>query len=164
MSASLTLSFTNDESGLEMQFTPGDGQTCDAVARIRQGRLDLTFSFLCFGYDLAEFARELELLHARYEGTASFVNQAGNVRLGCSLVHPARGIIGVVVALEHWQAWPADFPPLPQVTELRSMMFHGFTIEQSYVPQVVARIQRFLVATGISTVHPMIADAGPMQR
>jgi hypothetical protein len=157
MPETLTVRFENDQSGLELTFTPSGIRTCDAVARIRQGGLDLRFSFYCFGFDLAEFAREMESLHVRYEGLARFVNQwnpEGSLQLELSLVHPGRGVIGVVVTLEQWIAWPSDWAPVRQQAERRALVFHGFTVEQSYLPSLISRVRQFLADTGISTARP----------
>jgi len=159
MPDTLILTFKNEESRLECRFTPGEGRTFDAVLRVQQGALDLTFSSYCFGYDLAEFAREMESFHARYEGTARFINQTADVELALSLVHPGRGIVGVVAKLEHWISWPADYAPVRQQAERRSLVLEGFTIEQSYLPSLVTQIRQFLVETGVSTIHPMIHEA-----
>jgi len=99
MPDALKLAFKNEESSLELRFTPGEGRTFDGVLRIHQGALDLSFLFSCFGYDLAEFARELETFHSRYEGVAGFSDQSGEVGLEFALIHPARGIIGITATL-----------------------------------------------------------------
>jgi hypothetical protein len=158
MSDAFTLTFKNEENRLELQFTPGEGRTLDTVVHVHQGTLDLTFSSYCFGYDLAEFARELESFHARYEGVARLINQIGDIQIELSLVHPARGIVGVVATLEHWVAWPADYAPVRQQAERRALVFQGFTIEQSYLPSLVTQIRQFLDETGVSTIHPMIHE------
>lgn len=158
MSDLLTLTFKNEMSRLEFQFTPGEGRTFDSVLRIHQGTLDLTFSSHCFGYDLSEFARELESFHSRYEGVARFINQTGDVELEFSVAHPGRGIIGIVATLESWVAWPADYAPVRQQAERHSLVFRGFTIEQSYLPSLVTQIRQFLAETGVSTIHPMIHE------
>jgi hypothetical protein len=156
MSETLALKFENSESRLGLQFMRGDGRTMDASERIHQGVLDLSFSFYCFGYDLAEFAKELESFHSRFEGNATFENQTGEVKLDFSLAHPARGIIGIVVTLSQWIAWPADWAPLRQQAEQRSRVFAGFSMEQSNLPSTVAQIRQFLVDSDISTIHPAI--------
>jgi hypothetical protein len=72
------------------------------------------------------------------------------------LVHPGRRIIGIVATVEHWFAWPGDYAPVKQQAERCPMTFEGFTIEQSYLPSLAARIRQFLVETDVSTIHPMI--------
>jgi hypothetical protein len=151
----LTVAFKNEESRLELQFTTGEGRTLEMAVRVHQGALNLAFSSYCFGYDLAEFVRELVSFHTRYEGTARFVNQTGDIQIELSLAHPGRGIIGVVAMLEHWVAWPADYAPVRQGAERRSLVFQGFTMEQSYLPSLVAQMRQFLAETGVSTAHPI---------
>ncbi|MEY2407714.1 MAG: hypothetical protein QOF48_384 [Verrucomicrobiota bacterium] len=158
MSDTLTVTFANEESRLELLFTPDEERTFDLVARIHQRTVELTFSSYCCGYDLAEFTRELESFHARYEGAARFINQTGDIQIELSLVHPGRGIIGVVATLEHWVPWPADYAPVRQQAERRSLVFQGFTMEQSYLPSLVTQIREFIAETGISTIHPMIHE------
>jgi len=158
MSYTLTLTFDNEESRLELRLTPREGRTFETIVRVHQGTLDLTFSSYCFGYDLAEFARELGSFHARYEGVARLINQTGDIQIELSLIHPARGIVGVVATLEHLVARPADYAPVRQQAERRVLVFQGFTIEQSYLPSLVTQIREFLAKTGVSTIHPMIHE------
>ena len=161
MPDALTIAFKNEESSLEVRFTPGEGRTFDGLLRIHQRALDLSFLFSCFGYDLAEFARELESFHSRYEGSARFRDQSGEVDLEFALVHPVRGTIGITATLGHWVAWPADWKPVRQQADNRSLIFQGFTIEQSYLPSLVTQVRQFLAETGVSTVHPMIHEERP---
>lgn len=79
------ISFRNEVSCLELEFTPGEGRTLDAILRVHQQALALSFAFSCFGYDLAEFARGMESLHARYDSEARFIDQAGDVELSFSM-------------------------------------------------------------------------------
>ena len=158
MPDSLTLTFKNEESRLELQFTPSEGGALTTVVCVRQGKLNLAFASYSFGYDLAEFACELESLHARYEGIARLINQAGDIEIEFSLVHPARGIVGVLAKLEHCVSWPADYAPVHQQLEGRALLFQGFTTEQSYLPSLVTQIREFLAATRVSTIHPMLHE------
>lgn len=158
MSDKLTVTFKNEENRLELQFTPNEGRTFDTVVCIRQGKLNLMFSSCSFGYDLAEFARELESFHARYEGVARLINQTGDIQVELSLVNPSRGIGGVVATLEHYVPWPADYAPVSQQTAGSALVFQGFTIEQSYLPSLVIQIREFLAETGVSTIHPMLNE------
>src|SRR4051812_29563145 len=88
-------------------------------------------------------ARRLESLHARYEGVARFSNQNSEIQIELSLAHPGRGIIGIVATVEQWVGWPADYAPVRQQAERRSLVFQGFTIEQSYLPSLVTEIRQF---------------------
>src|SRR6185436_7310330 len=93
MPNALKITFENEESRLELllkpakEVTPTKEGILDAVAHIHQGALALTFSSYCFGYDLAEFARELEAFHLRYEGVVHFINQTGDIELEFLVVH-----------------------------------------------------------------------------
>lgn len=159
MQDALTVTFGNEANSLELQFTSSEERVCDTVVRIRQGAFDLGYSSHCFGYDLAEFARELELLHATYEGVARFINQVGSIEVELAIAHPARGVVGVTAKLEHWVSWPADYAPFCQQAEQSPLEFRGFTIEQSYLPSVISQIREFLAQSGVSTIHPMIHDS-----
>lgn len=159
MPESLNIKFENESSGLELQFTPGEGRTFDSVVRIHQGPLELCFEFCCFGYDLAEFATDLLAFHTRYDGTARLDTQHGDAELEFSLIHPARGVVGITATLHQWITWPADCPSAMQEAKQRSLVFTGFTIEQSYLPTLVGQIREFLSESGISTTHPMIHDS-----
>lgn len=158
MPDALTITFKNEENRLELQFTPSEGRTFDTVVCVRQAKLNLMFSSYSYGYDLAEFARELESFHARYEGVARLINQTGDIQVELSLVNPSRGIVGVVATLEHYVPWPADYEPVRQQAEIRALVFRGFTIEQSYLPSLIAQIREFLAETGVSAIHPMLHD------
>ena len=158
MSDSLAIKFENEMSRLELQFTPGEGRTFNSVARIHQGHLDLSFTFCCFGYDLAEFATDLLAFHSRYDGSARFDTQDGYVKLDFSFIHPARGVVGITATFYQWIAWPADCPTAMQEAERCTLVFTGFTIEQSYLPALVGQIREFLSLAGISTAHPMIPE------
>jgi len=158
MSDSLTVKFENEQSRLELEFKPGEGRTFDSIAKIRQGQLDLSFSFCCFGYDLAEFAKELHAFHSRYDGNARLDTQDGNIELEFSLIDSGKGVVGITATLNQWIAWPADCPSKSQEAKRRSLVFTGFTMEQSYLPQEVSRIRDFISESGISTVHPMIHE------
>lgn len=158
MSNSLIIKFENEKSILELRFTPGEGRTFDSVATIHQGRLDLTLGFCSFGYDLAEFATGLLAFHSRYDGVARFDTQHGNAEFEFSLINPARGVVGISATFHQWIGWPADCPSAIQEAKQRTLVFTGFTIEQSFLPAVVARIREFLAESGISTIHPMIQD------
>jgi hypothetical protein len=156
MPDTLTVTFKNEESRLELQFKSSEGRTFDTIVRVSQGKLALMFSSYSFGYDLAEFARELESFHARYEGVARLINQTGDIQVELSLLNPSRGTVGVVAKLEHYFPWPADYAPACQQARGGALVFQGFTIDQSYLPSLVAQIREFLAETGVSTVHPMI--------
>jgi hypothetical protein len=161
MPNALTITVENEESRLELVLAPAKDRILDAAVLIQQGALALTFSSYCFGYDLAEFANELEVFHRRYEGVARFVNQAGDMELEFSVVHPGRGIIGVIAKLEHMATWPRDSAPTQEKFEQRKLEFQGFTIEQSFLPSLVTRIREFIDETGVSTIHPMIDGTRP---
>lgn len=158
MSDALTVKFENEQSRLELEFAPGEGRTFDSVARIHQGQLDLSFAFCCFGYDLAEFATDLLGFHSRYDGTARLDTQHGDAEFEFSFVDSGRGVVGITATFHQWIAWPADCPTAMHEAKRRSLVFTGFTIEQSYLPAVVSRIREFLSESGISTIHPMIHE------
>ena len=110
--------------------------------RNTQGPLELVARTLCYGYDLAEFARELERLRTRYDGSAEFVNQVGSFELRLTVADKAHGILAVVGRYEH------DTDCMSPV-ELRC-----FQLEQSYLPSLISDIRRFLTESGVSTTHP----------
>ncbi len=158
MSEPLTIKFENKKSRLELEFTPGEERTFNSVARIHQGQLDLSFSFCCFGYDLAEFATDLLAFHSRYDGTARLDTQYGDAELEFSFVDSVRGVVGITATFSQWIAWSTDCPTVMHEPKKRSLVFTGFTIEQSYLRAVVSRIREFLSESGISTIHPMIHE------
>jgi hypothetical protein len=155
MSDSLTIKFENEQSRLELDFKPGEGRTFDSVAKIRQGQLDLSFSFCCFGYDLAEFAKDLHAFHSRYDGNARLDTQHGDAELEFSMIDSGKGVVGITATFHQCIAWPASCPSKMQEANRRSLVFSGFTVEQSYLPDIVSRIREFLSESDISTVHPM---------
>ena len=154
MPETLTLTFPAidryaQSSGLEVSFTPiSDDELCISISatiytfRNSAGPLELNSRSRCYGYDLAEFARELEELHARYEGSAKFINQVGSFELRLTLADRARGILAVIARYEH------DTDCMSPV-ELRC-----FRLEQSYLSGLLSNIRRFLAESGISTIHP----------
>jgi len=136
-------------SGLEVSFTPisADELSVSISATIytslnSAGPLELNTRTPCYGYDLAEFARELEQFHARYDGGARFLNQLGSFELRLTLADKARGILDVAARYEH------DTECISPV-ELQC-----FRLEQSYLPGLLSDIRRFLAESGISTTHP----------
>jgi hypothetical protein len=167
MAESLTLTFGEAETYLELYFTPTKSpelipprvrDLISASLRLQQGALDLTFSFACHGYDLAEFAKQLESLHARYDGTAQF-GSGLEIQLEFILVNRARGIIEIEARLEHHVIYPRDYVARQHhQAKVRELIFRGFTIEQSYLPQIIAQIREFIVEEGISTRDPIIYD------
>lgn len=153
MPDSLTLNFPAidryaQSSGLEVSFTPisADELSVSISATIylrnSQDPLELNTRTLCYGYDLAEFARELEQFHARYDDNARFINQVGTFELRLTLDDKSRGILEVVARYEH------DTDCMSPV-ELRCFRF-----EQSYLPGLLSDIRRFLAESGVSTTHP----------
>lgn len=113
-----------------------------AAFRNSAGPLDFRARTLCYGYDLAEFARELKQLHTRYEGGAIFLNHVESFELEIRLADKGRGILAVIARYEH----DADcMSPI----ELRC-----FRLEQSYLAGLLSDIQRFLAESGVSTTHP----------
>lgn len=154
MSDALTLKFLAPEriapsSRLELMFRriSEDELSVDIRAKIRTfrgsaGPLEFSVQTLCYGYDLAEFARELEQLHARYDGTAKFVDQVESFELRFTLTDKARGILSILARYEH------DIELLAPI-ELRC-----FELEQSYIPGLLWDIRHFLADSGTSIAHP----------
>ena len=113
MSECLTIRFHGGERGVRRSFVeltfrlsgPEDFVVGFRVQigtlHVCKGPLLISSSTMCYGYDLAEFARELEELHARYEGKASFINQLGDLELHLELVDRGRGAVAVEVCYEH---------------------------------------------------------------
>ena len=106
------------------------------------GPLEFTARTLCYGYDLAEFARELEQLHTRYDGSAKFLNHVESFELSLTLADKGHGILAVIARYEH------DTDCMSPV-ELRC-----FRLEQSYLSGLLSDIRRFLAESGVSTTHP----------
>jgi hypothetical protein len=115
----------------------------DGTVKVEQGSLRLEYRFLCFGYDLAEFAVALRRLHADWGSPAEFVNQEGNVHVRLGPGGGRRGRLPVVVSVE----FPGEGS--------RSVEFGGFAVEQSYLPDMARSLERFLAESGVAADHPM---------
>ncbi len=114
------------------------------------GALRVEYGFLCFGWDLTNFAEDIRRFHAAYDGKAMFVNAEGSVELTLVVRDRGRGLIAVSVRMERHGASFRTVPPARAWIEL-----DRFEIEQSYLPGMVERIRDFLACTGISTdLHP----------
>lgn len=113
-----------------------------ATFRNSAGPLELSARTLCYGYDLAEFARGLEQLHTRYEGSAEFVNQVGSFELSLTLTDKAHGILAVVARYEH------------DTDCMSPLEFRCFQLEQSFLSGLLSDVRRFLAESGVSTTHP----------
>src|SRR2546430_2136921 len=75
------------------------------------GPLELAARTLCYGYDLAEFAREIEQLHTLYESTARFVNQVGSFeRTAFLLSSPATSTTQIACLLRSYGAFDWSSP------------------------------------------------------
>ena len=137
-SSRLEVSFariSTDELSVSISATVG-------TFRNSAGPLEFTARTLCYGYDLAEFARELEQLHTRYDGSAKFLNHVESFELSLTLADKGHGILAVIARYEH------DTDCMSPV-ELRC-----FRLEQSYLSGLLSDIRRFLAESGVSTTHP----------
>lgn len=156
MGDQLALDFDNGHSRLTVAFSPDDHGTLESLVGIEQWPLKLTSRFWSCGYDLAEFARDLEALHAQYDGTARFRNLEESCSLECSILYPACGVVAITVAIEHTTRWPDDLPNGKTERRPKLLCFDGFTTNQSYLPGLVGEIRTTLDEWGISTTHPLL--------
>jgi hypothetical protein len=138
---------------LQLSYWPEKPALVSGNVRLKQGSLSLEYGFLCYGYDLQQFADSLSRLHATESDRAEFINQAGNIEIVITLVDPASGGHEVSVRLEQIQQSPFagadDF-------DLSRHNYRGFGIDQSYLPGMAASIMQFLRTWNISVVHPMM--------
>jgi hypothetical protein len=114
-------------------------------------------SFLCFGYDVSEFASQLERLHRDLKGMAEFINQESTVRIAISVADPRRGRLAVGGEIE--------FPYFPATDNVlvgmlsrpgARLTFDGLACEQSFLPGFVHDIRQFLRSSRVSLEHPML--------
>jgi hypothetical protein len=145
MGESLELLLDTEERQCRLCFrypSPASGPAGPLVAgslEVESGPLRLSYRFVCFGYDLDDFAAQLGRLHAALAGEARFVNQEGSVCV--TLGAAPRGRLAVRVELEQRPA---------EVIRLA-----GWAVEQSFLPGMAEAIDRFLAANGVERRHPM---------
>jgi hypothetical protein len=133
---------------------PYDARSNDLVGgelTLAQGPVRLSFGFVCYGWDLEDFANRLEALHETLDGDATFINQEGSVEIALHVADRGLGLISVSVRLE-----PHVVCAVTEDRDSRTLEFDGFAIDQSYLPGLAAQIRRFLTDNCICTRHPMM--------
>lgn len=142
----LSLDTEERQAGLRFEYPsvrPGPaGPLIDGRVHLTSGSLRLQYGFLCFGYDLDEFARQLGRLHAALDGEARFSNQEGDVAVALGVASRGRGRLAVRIDLSPYGGDP--------------IRLGGWVVEQSYIPGMVADAHRFLTVNGIECEHPML--------
>jgi hypothetical protein len=135
--ARLVFAYPSDSRGI-------GGPLIDGSLWVGRGPLRLEYRFVCYGYDLAEFAAALRGLHADFGCPAEFANQEGTVRVRLGPGGGRRGRVPAAVGVEllgEGCGW----------AELG-----GFAVEQSYLPGLAASAERFLAESGVDLTHPML--------
>lgn len=152
-------SFTQPALSLELHtieggfaYPPG---LMDVTAKLKTDTAEVTTGLRCFGYDIAEFAQRLEMLHKRLEGSATFDNQVGEIRVEITCVDSRRGrlAVGVTFELLHFGRNAAVAGVLDKAGG--NVSFDGLVLEQSYLPSIIQQLLAFLRDSGVSTSHPM---------
>ena len=138
----------------EVQFVPNSKSDMIVNVRMRLGSirvcndpLDISFSTMCYGYDLAAFAESLRNVHHRYDGSAQFCNTLEDLEVVLSLRDKGRGTVSVSMTYKH--PGTDAFSP----TEIKA---GDFWVNQSLLRKIASDIQAYLNETGISTKHPMM--------
>jgi hypothetical protein len=121
------------------------GTLIDGTVQVIQESLRLEYAFVCFGFDLLEFANDVRRIHSDLTGVARFVNQEGSVRVTIGTGTIGRGRLAVGVELQQAEA---------------PIHLAGFQLDQSYLPGMAQAIERFLIATAVDCAHPMLQAGG----
>lgn len=129
----------------------GDDSLIGGAITIRQLSLSLDYGFVCFGWDLVQFAESLRELHATLEGDAEFTNQEGSICIRLHAVDAGRGTIGVDVSLQQ-----NVLSPFTEDWSYPHLRMQGFGTEQSYLPMIANQIDAFLHETAVNLEHPML--------
>lgn len=153
MATTLTLRFPADDrhpasSGLKVVLAPVSQNELSIHLAVAVDSVKFSAETLCYAYDLAEFARELETLHTRYDGSARFANQLSDFALILTLTNKTRGIISVT-------AYYTLHSFGDEINQLE-FEFPFFQLDQSYLPGMIADIREFLAETGVDTTHPFL--------
>ena len=138
----LSFSYPYDENSEELIA----GRAC-----LLRGPIELSYDFVCVGYDLKEFANRLARLHANLDGIASFIPEDGCIEVLLQVVDRGIGLIGVTLSIEEHVTSVIDEELIHQ-----RIKFDGFGIDQSYLPGLGAQLRTFLSDNAISTRHPML--------
>ena len=123
----------------------------DGSITMRQLSLTLEYRFVCFGWDLAQFAVALRELQTNHIGTAEFTNQEESLRIRLSANDRRQDVVAVDASLQQYV--------LSTCTEEWSypyLEFEGFGVDRAHMSTMVTQIESFLSETGINTEHPMI--------
>lgn len=129
---------------LEVDLTPTDEGELAGVVRMNQRTLQWSYRFDCWGYDLAEFRKQVCVLHAGRRATAELTNVQGTFSMTLETVpSPQRTlqIAGLVNCISPDFTW--------------KIPFGGFEGDASFLPDVATNIANFLTVTNVSIEHPM---------
>ena len=124
----------------------GDSQPSNGIL---EGDLRVTLTtatidrwFYCFGYDLSEFAEQLERFHRELAGQAEFTNQEGSVRVLLSMANRGKGRIAVGGEVELLHETGHGDEPLSGLFKWPGgrFVFDGLVIDQSFVPALLQEL------------------------
>lgn len=115
------------------------------------------FSFPCtlLGHDLARLVDDLQRIHTSLEGTAQLSSFDEDVEVNFTVEDAGRGIVSIHGRLyRSFVGVPGNvLHSLPSDAGFE-VRFGGFLVDQTYLPDVMEKINRFLRDSEVSTQSP----------
>ena len=112
------------------------------------GEVSVTLPESFTGWDLYEFAKQLQLFHGTLQGSIEFQNWSLSMSIVFTVVNPARGTIKIGVTIE------PHFSEFSHEDRGVAFSVDGLVMDQSWLPDLVRQIHAVIRDTGVVVRDP----------